>query len=353
MEVQQLLIRSRQAIRNRVYTPQHLTHGGEPHLLARGGPSTEPPDLSLVVYPNENDVLFCAGLGWDVIDWELIGTLRQTCNLRIVSMLYDLIPVKFPEMLGRPTSYYANYFLHILDECSLALCISECTRQDLLEFAAQAGRPEPAAEVVRLGANVPATSSAGEFGDSSLRDRLARGRFALSVGTFETRKNYQLLIDLWHELVDDKSFDLDLLIVGMAGWAVEEVVDQLRTSPLFGNRIFWMQGVSDAGLSWLYELCHVFLFPSQYEGWGLPVVEALQHGRPVIASNRGAVPEAGLGLAEIIDPDDRHAWRQAIIAAAQSPRRYVLTQNIPSWDHTANAVKRHLLQLLNAVERPV
>jgi FkbM family methyltransferase len=352
-EVRQLLIHARQAIRNRIYAPQDLAEV-EPQPPASHGPSTEPPpDLSLVVYPNENDVLFCAGLDWDVIDWALIGTLRRACRLRIVSMVYDLIPVKFPEMLGRPTSYYANYFLHILDECDLALCISECTRQDLLEFAAQAARPKPAAEVVRLGANVPATPSADEFGESGLRDRLTRGRFALSVGTFETRKNYKLLIDLWHELVDDETFDLDLLIVGMAGWSVEEVVDQLRTSPLFGSRIFWMQDISDAGLSWLYELCHVFLFPSQYEGWGLPVVEALQHGRPVIASNRGAVPEAGLGLADHIDPDDRQAWRQAIIAAAQSARRYVVAQNIPSWDHTANAVKRHLLHLLNAVERPV
>ena len=299
------------------------------------GSGLEPPsdlqsaDFSLVAYPNESDLLLCAGLGWDVIDWGLIGTLRRSCNLRIVSMLYDLIPVKHPEMLGQSTNYYANYFLNILDECSLTLCISECTRQDLMEFAARTGRPEPAAEVVRLGANVPAAPSMDEFTDGGLRDRLARKRFALSVGTFEVRKNYRLLIDLWHELVDDVTFDLDLVIVGMAGWCVEDVLARLRLSPLFGNRIFWFQGISDAGLSWLYNTCHIFLFPSLYEGWGLPVVEALQHGRPAIVSNRGAVPEASLGIAQIIDPDDRQAWRRAIVAEAQSPRRQVLARMVP------------------------
>jgi glycosyltransferase involved in cell wall biosynthesis len=92
------------------------------------------------------------------------------------------------------------------------------------------------------------------------------------------------------------------------------------------------------------------LYPSLYEGWGLPIVEALQHGRPVIASNRGAVPEASLGFAEIIDPDDRQAWRKAISTEAHSPRRHIIAQDIPRWDQTANAVKVHLSRLLKSVE---
>ena len=355
-EVRLKLIHARQAIRNRIYAPQAFVAPQTSVVPQNFVVAAEPkplPDLSLVVYPDETDVLFCAGLGWDVIDWDLIGTLRQACNLRMVSMLYDLIPVRFPEMLGQPTDYYERYFLHILDECDLALCISECSRQDLVEFAAQTGRSAPSAEVVLLGANVPATPSASEFVDAGLQDRLAHRRFALSVGTFEIRKNYNMLIDLWHELIDDHSFDLDLVIVGMAGWCVEDVLARLRASPLFGSRIFWLQGVSDAGLSWLYESCHVFLYPSLYEGWGLPVVEALQHGRPVIASNRGGVPEAGLGLAEIIDPDDQQAWRRAIIAAAHAPRGQVLAQGIPTWDHTAEMVKGHLLRLLSPAETDV
>ena len=257
-------------------------------------------------------------------------------------MLYDLIPVKLPEMLGQPTSYYANYFLKY----------SRRMQPYIVHFGVHPPRSDgircadrPSGTARRGSAawgEYPGRTECRGVSDGGLRDRLARRRFALSVGTFEIRKNYKLLIDLWHELVDDSKFDLDLVIVGMAGWCVEDVLAQLRLSPLFGDRIFWFQGISDAALSWLYDTCHVFLFPSLYEGWGLPVVEALQHGRPAIVSNRGAVPEAGLGIAQIIDPDDRQAWLRAIAAEAQSPRRRVVAPSIPNWDYTADVVKQHL-----------
>jgi len=170
------------------------------------------------------------------------------------------------------------------------------------------------------------------------------------VGTFEIRKNYSLLIDVWHDLVANDQFDLDLVIVGRLGWCVDDVVGKLYGSQLFQTRIFWMQGISDGALSWLYESCHVFLFPSLYEGWGLPVIEALQHGRPVIASNRGAVPEAALGVAHLIDPDDHDAWHGAILTAAKSPRRDINVWNIPSWDDTAAVMKKQLFDLRDSTE---
>ena len=98
------------------------------------------------------------------------------------------------------------------------------------------------------------------------------------------------------------------------------MIDRLETSALHGQCIFWLRDLGDGAVSWLYERCHVALYPSLYEGWGLPVVEALQHRRPVIASNRGAVPEAGLGIAQIIDPDDLAAWCEAVAAIARAPR---------------------------------
>jgi glycosyltransferase involved in cell wall biosynthesis len=253
-------------------------------------------------------------------------------------------------MIPQSTDHYVNYFLHLLDECDLAFCISASSQRDFIEFAAAMGRRKPATEILRLGANVPAAPRPDEFSYPNLRDRLRRGRFALTVGTFEVRKNYRLLIDLWHELAVDHTFDLDLVIVGMAGWGVEETLQQLRASPLLGSRIFWLQGVSDAGLSWLYETCHLLLYPSLYEGWGLPIVEALQRKRPVIASNRGAVPEAALGAATIIDPDDRSAWRNAIIAEALTARRQVLVRDIPTWDDASQAVRHRLSDLVSQTE---
>ncbi len=352
----QALLRGRQAVRNLVYgrgADASLPIGPPPldGLAAGAAASEQPVDFSLVVHPGPDDLLFLCGLAWDVIDWQVVEALRAECGLRVVTVMYDLIPIKLPEVCHTVTTYpFLNCFLHILDNSSLILCISECTRADLLAFAADMGRPMPNATVFTLGADVPAAADAGALARFGLVERLAGRRFALAVGTFEARKNYALVIDLWHELVKDPDFDLDLVIVGMEGWKVGEVIDRLKASPLYGTRIFWLQKVTDGGLSWLYEMCHFLVFPSLYEGWGLPVVEALQHGRPAIVSSRGATPEAGYGLATVVDPADRTAWYRAIAEAARAPRRTLDVPRFPSWNDAAASVKASLAGLLFVVE---
>lgn len=329
-EVRQSLLHARQAFRQ-------FSAGGAPVLY-----SPETKNMGIVVHPQETDVLFLCGLGWDVIDWRHLSSLRLTSGLRIVSVMYDLIPIKFPEFLGAPGDYFYNYFIHVIDNCEKVFCISKRTEADLKEFIIDNGRSPVSTDVIYLGANLPAKPDPTEIIDPKIRERLRHGRFALAVGTFEIRKNYSLLIDLWDELLTDPSFDLDLVIVGMPGWCADDVIARLEGLKGFGSRVLWFKRMSDAGLSWLYERCHISLFPSLYEGWGLPVVEALQHGRPVIASSRGATPEAGLGLATILDPDDRAGWRAAVITASREPRQIIKVEpeRFPDWDRTVATVKR-------------
>lgn len=343
------LIYARQALRQLVYPPVDLPVPQPAAANARSAQRCDP-DLSLVVHPQPTDILFLCGLGWDVIDWRRLSALRAASGMRIVSLMHDLIPIKFPEFLGAPGDYYLNYFIHMIDNSDKIFCNSRCTQADLYEFIDHHRRPPVPTEVIYLGANVPATPDATEITDPAVREQLSRGRFALAVGTFEIRKNYSLLIDLWEELLPDPAFDLDLVIVGMPGWCVDDVIARLEALPVFGTRIFWFKRLSDAGLSWLYENCLISLYPSFYEGWGLPVVEALQHGRPVIASSRGATPEAGFGVATILDPEDRAAWRDAVLAAARAPRQVVeiAPGRLPDWDSTTAAVQRGVLDIMPA-----
>jgi len=300
------------------------------------------PQTNIVVYPQSTDVLFLCGLGWDVIDWRSLSLLRLASGLRIISVVHDLVPIKFPEFVGPPSDYLYNYFLHLIDNCDKVFCVSKCTQADLEEFISDNGRSPIPTEVIYSGANLPAISDPTEITDLEIRERLRSGRFALAVGTFEIRKNYSLLIDLWDELLADPSFDLDLVIVGRPGWCADDVIARLEGLRDFGSRVLWFKRMSDAGLSWLYEHCHITVFPSLYEGWGLPVVEALQHGRIVIASNRGGIPEAGLGHATILDPDDRAGWRAAVIAASRAPRQVINVEpgRFPDWDSAVATVKR-------------
>jgi glycosyltransferase involved in cell wall biosynthesis len=360
-EVRLSLIHARQAFRNLVYRQSaderaqfEALHAAniEADRLAALVPKPRPQphavlDLSLVVHPGARDVLFVCGLSWDVLNWPMIAELRRTTGLRVVAVMYDLIPIKHPEFVGGPQPVLQNCFLHMTDICDLIFCISACTQADYIEFVRDSGRPPVPTEIIYLGANVPAQPSLAALPDTKAQERLAGQRFALAVGTFEIRKNYALLVDLWEELLADPQFDLDLVIVGMPGWLVEDTMRRLEALPGFGTRIHWFNRLSDSGLSWLYENCHVFLFPSLYEGWGLPVAEALLHKSPTIASNRGATPEAAFGQALLLDPEDRAAWKQALIETAKAPRRIVTFDpaGLPTWEQTADTVARTLTRI--------
>jgi glycosyltransferase involved in cell wall biosynthesis len=299
-------------------------------------------DLSLVVHPQAGDVLFSCGLGWSDFDWSPIVHLKARGQLRVVCTVYDIIPILFPAWIPTSRDVYLAHFLSVIDSADEVVCISHCTGRDLRAFAESKGRKPPPTHVVYLGADLPATPDPHGI-DARLVHKLSSRRFALAVGTFEVRKNYGLLLDVWDHLMRDPAFDLDLVIAGMKGWQAGDVIARLESSSDYGRRIFWLRDLSDGAVSWLYERCHVALFPSLYEGWGLPVVEALHHRRPVVASNRGAVPEAGLGIAKIIDPDDLSAWCEAVSAIAQAPRAETPTVNLRTWDEAAAAIRSILL----------
>lgn len=350
-ELEQSLIHGRQALRNLFYRPSpgSIVPANDAELAAAQAPI----DLSLIVHPCKDDVLFIGGLGWDVVDCAALALIKARTEFKIATVIYDMIPIKHREFLGGdPKDYFWNYFLHMASLADHSFCISKCTEADFVAFCADSGYETPKTSILYLGANVPAKADSAEIDDKNLVKRLSKRRYALSVGTFEIRKNYKLILSLWHELVKDPEFDLDLVLVGMPGWRVDNIISEMEASPLFNKRIFWLKGLSDAGLSWLYDNCHVFLFPSLYEGWGLPVVEALQHRRHAIVSNRGSTPEAGMGLATIVDPDDREGWIREIRRYAEMGRLEVAGGvELPTWDGAARSVKDTLSSFNVAPDR--
>jgi len=286
--------------------------------------------------------LFTCGLGWTGFDWRPIAALRASGRLGVVCMVYDMIPILFPAWIPAGPDLYLAHFLSLIDTADVIPCISRCTERDVRAFAVSQGRKPPQTHVVRLGSDLPMVADSDGIGPELVK-KLLGGRFALSVGTFEVRKNYGLLLDVWEHLSRDPEFDLFLIIVGMRGWKADDVIRRLEASALYERQVFWLSDLDDGAVSWLNEHCHVALYPSLYEGWGLPVVEALQHRRPVIASNRGAVPEAGLGIARIVDPDDLPAWCAAVSTIARAPRAETSPVVPPSWDDAAATIRSILL----------
>ncbi len=119
-------------------------------------------------------------------------------------------------------------------------------------------------------------------GSQAALTALSNGPSFLTVGTIEPRKGHAQVLAAFERLWDS-GHDLRLVIVGKPGWKVEELIEKLRRHPKLGSLLFWFEDVSDAGLEQLYRACSCLIAASEGEGFGLPLIEAAQHGLPILA----------------------------------------------------------------------
>jgi alpha-1,3-rhamnosyl/mannosyltransferase len=223
------------------------------------------------------------------------------------------------------------------------LPVSEWTRQDLVRLFPRAAGKE---RVILEAAAPPAHVADGA--EAAARLGLERP-FVLSVGTLEPRKNLGRLVEAWSRLPDALRREHTLALVGARGWELDEVLAPVRAS---GDDIRMTGFVSDEDLAALYAGCAVFAYPSLYEGFGLPVLEAMQQGAPVLCSSSSSLPEVGGDAVVYVDPRDagsiatvlerllRDPGERARLAAAGPVRAAQF-----SWDETARLTYEALAAL--------
>lgn len=263
------------------------------------------------------DVLLSAGGSWEHPGYlESVRTCRHQVGLRVVPLIYDLIPHRFPHFFGPefpPT--FRTWLAGLLPLADRIVTISRSSRDDLLAFARESGASCPPIDVIRLGDRFPCSDVVRP--PALVVERgLTDASFALSVGTVEVRKNHALLYHVWRRLAEEHGAALPpLVIAGQRGWLCDDLQYQIRFDPVVRDRLLLLEGLSDGELTWLYRHCLFTLYPSHHEGWGLPVAESLAHGKPCIASNRASLPEIAGDLVEQHDPLD-FAGCKALVSRA-------------------------------------
>ena len=142
--------------------------------------------------------------------------------------------------------------------------------------------------------------------------------FLLFVGTIEPRKNLLTLIRAFEDVLKATSLRPQLVIAGQEGWLTDELFDHVKTRD-FGDRLRWTGYVSDEDLCALYSSCRAFIYPSIYEGFGLPPLEAMACGAPVISSRIPSITEVLGTAARLVAPTDVHALGESIIELWKNP----------------------------------
>jgi glycosyltransferase involved in cell wall biosynthesis len=145
--------------------------------------------------------------------------------------------------------------------------------------------------------------------------RLPAGGFWLNVGTIEPRKNQRGLLKAYARLKAHQGTRLPLVLAGGKGWLMEDF-DRCLADPELREDVLVLGYVEETELQWLYQNCFAFVYPSLYEGFGLPALEAMSLGAPVLTSNRGALPETVGSAGMLVDPSQEDDIFQGMLKLA-------------------------------------
>jgi len=313
-------------------------------------PALPGPGFESVVVPGGRRLLWTFGSLPGACRRARLDLFHGTTNFEVpafagcplVATVHDLIPLRFPAAVS---SRFRLLFRALIGRTIRAsrrvITVSEFTRREILE------RWPSAADKVAVVPNGvdPAFSAAGDAAeDRRVRERHGlAGRYLLFVGVFEPRKNVPLLVDAFEILrhTRPEASDLQLALAGGAGWRGEVIAEGVRSRGL-DPAVKLLGYVPEADLPALYRGAALAVIPSQYEGFGLPAIEAMACGAPVLASDAAALPETVGDAGELFTPGDPGTLARRIADLAAAPGRLAAMREKGiaraagfSWDRTA------------------
>lgn len=223
-----------------------------------------------------------------------------------VVTIHDLIFLRHPEFYHWwDVEIYRRKFKSTLKEASRIIAISECTKRDILYYG---DFPEDKIDVIYQGCSNRFRKSVSEADKNRVKAKYnLSDNFILNVGSIEARKNVLLAVKALGCLLDS----FRMVIVGKHTKYTDEVIAYVKKNGL-EDRVQILHGIPDDDLPVIYHLAKVFVYPSRYEGFGIPIIEAIQTGLPVVACTGSCLEEAGGPDCLYVSPDDVEGMANAI-----------------------------------------
>lgn len=270
---------------------------------------------------NTGDKILLPGIIWAPEPLQLFTALRER-GVLIAPFIHDLVPIRHPEYFtdAEGIEKFCRFIDTILVCSAAILTNSQFVAGDVAGYMRERGFRALPMHPVALCANLTSDTEPAET--SRLQAlHLKPGNYVLFVSTFSPRKNQIGAYRLWKRLLEIVGDALPpLVFVGQRGWRSEHVfAEMMADRSMWGRHVQFLEAPTDAELSKLYRDCAFTIFPSLYEGWGLPITESLEFGKPCIAADNTALPEAGQGLALQLPASDVDAWVAAVLGLIREP----------------------------------
>ena len=233
----------------------------------------------------KQNLLLIPDLSWDsrIHSWALLAGYPG----KKVAIFHDAMPLRIPGQADSHDALFAEY-VRALAQMDLVICISQEVEEDLLRYWKEFGLAPKPIRVITW--PVP-------FSDARPNNPPNQtARKVIYVARLKLRKNHLLLLDACESLwCAGEKFDLDLIGIEDAFTDTLKILRRVRTLAAQGRPVRWRKHISDVELAQAYRDCSFTVFPSRMEGFGLPIIESLWHGRPVICGSNGAIGEVAVG----------------------------------------------------------
>ena len=256
----------------------------------------------------------------DIIHCTDFFSIDNKRGIPEIITVHDISCFKYPETHPAARVQFFNEYLPAsLEKAQHILTVSEFSKREIVDYFAIK------AEKITVTYNgLPVGFQAYSEIQTALTIKqydLQYKKFFLYVGTIEPRKNLEILLDAYQKLPKDIQSHYKLVIIGACGWKFESFLQQ--AGGLLKRQQLIMPGyVSDKDLKHLMASAHCFLYPSIYEGFGLPPLEAMASGTPVITSDCASLPEVVGNAGVLLPADDAQQWTQAITSLVDDPQQY-------------------------------
>lgn len=274
--------------------------------------------LMLYLTSSTNNASFSACLmfntGHKGLDSIAYGRTLVKMGVRPIFFIHDLIPLTHAEYC-RPNEdiKHKQRITQAIKLGAGLILNSTYTESILQDFAKEQNLQLPATVVSRLSAELSAQSSVQPSAQVDLVEPAAALPYFVMLGTVEPRKNHLMILQIWRNLFEQYGANTPkLIVIGQRGWECEQVIDALERSTAVRTHVVENNDCSDTELAGILKGACALLFPSFVEGYGIPLVESLQLGTPVIASDIPVFREIGQSVPDFINALDGMGWLKAI-----------------------------------------
>lgn len=290
----------------------------------------------------EGDVFFDLDAAWmcQVKRSWLLPLLKKQ-GVRIVAHIYDIISITHPQYcLERGVYNFMDFIGAHLQYADDIIVNAQATVDELQKLTQRLGISLPPCHVIPLGADFAKQEIITEDQvPKNVVEAVQDRPYILMVGTIEPRKNHKLLLEAYDKGLKEMGYNI--IMAGYMGWNMEEFEQKLESHPDYGKRIFHFTGLDDKAIAFLYQHAKFLAFCSYTEGFGLPIIEAIQRGTPVLAADVPVLREVGGDYCVWFEQDDAGELCEAVCALANSSGWYEKLKNNNKCFHAVTWEKCH------------